>query len=78
VFVAVDCPWQPLIPEATADTSVMRLHGRNIKGWQAQMRGNQPSVAEKYDYLSAPIGAARARTGTSGRIAVWPPVRRLG
>src|SRR5205809_332678 len=54
VYVAVDCPWQPLIPEASADTAVMRLHGRNIKGWQAQMRGKQPSVAEKYDYLYSP------------------------
>jgi uncharacterized protein YecE (DUF72 family) len=54
VYVAVDCPWQPLIPEATADTAVMRLHGRNITGWQAQMRGKQPSVAEKYDYLYSP------------------------
>jgi uncharacterized protein YecE (DUF72 family) len=54
VYVAVDCPWQPLIPEATADTAVMRLHGRNLKGWQAQMRGKQPSVAEKYDYLCSP------------------------
>lgn len=54
VYVAVDCPWQPLIPEATADAAVMRLHGRNVKGWQAQMRGKQPSVAEKYDYLYPP------------------------
>ena len=54
VYVAVDCPWQPLVPEASADTAVMRLHGQNIKGWQAQMRGKQPSVAEKYDYLYSP------------------------
>jgi uncharacterized protein YecE (DUF72 family) len=53
-YVAVDCPWQPLIPEATADTAVMRFHGRNVTGWQAQMRGKRPSVAEKYDYLYPP------------------------
>jgi uncharacterized protein YecE (DUF72 family) len=50
-FVAIDAPWQPLIPEATTDVAVVRLHGRNVKGWAAQMRGRQPSVAEKYDYL---------------------------
>jgi uncharacterized protein YecE (DUF72 family) len=50
-FVAIDAPWQALIPEATADVAVLRLHGRNLEGWHAQMRGRRPSVAEKYDYL---------------------------
>jgi len=56
VYVAVDCPWQPLVPEVTADTAVMRFHGRNVQGWRAQMHGKQPSVAEKYDYLYPPGG----------------------
>jgi len=51
IYVAVDCPWQPLIPAATTDWAVLRLHGQNVKGWEAQRKGKQPSVAEKYDYL---------------------------
>ena len=51
IYVAVDCPWQPLIPAATTDWAVLRFHGRNVAGWEAQMKGKQPSVAEKYDYL---------------------------
>ena len=54
IYVAVDCPWQPLIPAATADRAVFRFHGRNLRGWEAQMRGQQPSVAEKYDTLYRP------------------------
>src|SRR5262245_35725409 len=54
IYVAVDCPWQPLVATATADAAVMRLHGRNVQGWRAQMRGKHPSVAEKYDYLYPP------------------------
>jgi uncharacterized protein YecE (DUF72 family) len=53
-YVAVDCPWQPLIATATTDSAVMRLHGRNVEGWRAQTRGQHPSVAEKYDYLYRP------------------------
>ncbi|MFQ5521606.1 MAG: DUF72 domain-containing protein, partial [Candidatus Methylomirabilia bacterium] len=54
IFVGVDCPWQPLIPAATAEWVVLRFHGRNIVGWQAQVKGKQPSVAEKYDYCYTP------------------------
>lgn len=36
--VAVDCPWQPFIPAATTDWAVLRFHGRNAAGWEAQMR----------------------------------------
>ena len=54
-YVAVDCPWQPLIPAATTnEVAVFRFHGRNVKGWEAQMKGEQPTVAEKYDYCYAP------------------------
>lgn len=53
--VAVDCPWEPLIPAATTgDLAVLRFHGRNVKGWEAQQKGRQPSVAEKYDYCYPP------------------------
>lgn len=51
IYVAVDCPWQPLIPVATVGRAVFRLHGRNVLGWESQMKGRHPSVAEKYDYL---------------------------
>jgi uncharacterized protein YecE (DUF72 family) len=29
----------------------LRLHGRNAAGFLKQLRGESPSVAEKYDYL---------------------------
>jgi uncharacterized protein YecE (DUF72 family) len=29
----------------------LRLHGRNAEGWQRQLRGEEPTVREKYDYL---------------------------
>jgi len=54
IYVAVDCPWQPFVPEATADWAVVRVHGRNVQGWQAQRRGEQPTVQEKYDYCYTP------------------------
>ena len=50
LFVAVDSPWQPLVPAATGDWAILRLHGRNERGWKAQMKGLRPTVAEKYDY----------------------------
>lgn len=54
IYVALDCPWQPLVPAVTAEWSVLRFHGRNVQGWQAQRRGEQPTVQEKYDYLYTP------------------------
>jgi uncharacterized protein YecE (DUF72 family) len=30
---------------------VLRLHGRNLRGWLEQRAGREPTVAEKYDYL---------------------------
>lgn len=49
--VAVDAPWMPRIMEPTSSIFVIRCHGMNIDGWQAQLRGEEPTVAEKYDYL---------------------------
>jgi uncharacterized protein YecE (DUF72 family) len=33
---------------------VARLHGRNVDGWLRQLRGEEPTVQEKYDYLYTP------------------------
>jgi uncharacterized protein YecE (DUF72 family) len=77
VFVAVDAPWQPLIPAVTtAGWASLRLHGRNARGWLAQLAGKEPSVAEKYDYLYGPDELAalgrqvRALAGHARRVAV--------
>jgi uncharacterized protein YecE (DUF72 family) len=53
--VAVDAPRAPnavpRVPVVTAPTAILRLHGRNGDGWLRQLRGEEPSVREKYDYL---------------------------
>jgi len=53
--VIVDAPPSghaiPRVTTATAPTAVIRLHGRNADGWLRQLRGEEPSVREKYDYL---------------------------
>jgi uncharacterized protein YecE (DUF72 family) len=53
--VVVDAPSAghavPRVTTATAPTAVFRLHGRNAEGWLRQLRGEEPSVREKYDYL---------------------------
>jgi uncharacterized protein YecE (DUF72 family) len=41
----------PYVPEVTAPTAIFRLHGRNAEGWLRQLRGEEPAVREKYDYL---------------------------
>ncbi|MGH7313139.1 MAG: DUF72 domain-containing protein, partial [Candidatus Rokuibacteriota bacterium] len=41
----------PRLTAATAPTAVVRLHGRNVEGWLRQLRGEGPTVQEKYDYL---------------------------
>jgi len=55
--VIVDAPAVPnAVPRvvaATAPTAIVRLHGRHGEGWLAQLRGEGPSVREKYDYLYA-------------------------
>jgi uncharacterized protein YecE (DUF72 family) len=41
----------PHVTAVTAPTAVVRLHGRNTEGWLRQLRGEEPAVREKYDYL---------------------------
>ena len=41
----------PHVTAVTAPTAVLRLHGRNAEGFRRQLRGDEPSVREKYDYL---------------------------
>lgn len=54
-YVSVDAPRTPAgIPSLvalTAPVAVLRLHGRNAAGFMKQLRGQSPSVAEKYGYL---------------------------
>jgi uncharacterized protein YecE (DUF72 family) len=53
--VVVDGPTDagavPRVAEVTAPVAVFRLHGRNADGWTRQLRGEEPAVREKYDYL---------------------------
>src|SRR5439155_129016 len=53
--VIVDAPVAagavPRVTAATAPSAVFRLHGRNAEGWLRQLRGEKPTVREKYDYL---------------------------
>ena len=53
--VIVDAPAAghavPRVVARTARTAVFRLHGRNAEGWLRQLRGEEPAVREKYDYL---------------------------
>jgi len=41
----------PHVTAVTARTAVLRLHGRNAEGFVRQLRGEEPAVREKYDYL---------------------------
>jgi uncharacterized protein YecE (DUF72 family) len=41
----------PHVTAVTAPTAILRLHGRNAEGFLRQIRGEEPSVREKYDYL---------------------------
>jgi uncharacterized protein YecE (DUF72 family) len=71
-LVAVDAPWQPLVPAATRpDWAVLRLHGRNVQGWLDQRAGKEPTVAEKYDYLYGP-DELREIADTAGRFHGHP------
>ncbi len=70
-FVCLDSPWQPFVAAATGDWAILRLHGRNVRGWQAQMKGLRPTVAEKYDYDYDPrelAGLAAEATRFDGRV----------
>lgn len=54
-YVSVDAPrTRANVASTVALTSpvgVLRLHGRNTAGFLSQLRGESPSVAEKYGYL---------------------------
>jgi uncharacterized protein YecE (DUF72 family) len=41
----------PHVLAVTAPAAVLRLHGRNAEGFLRQLRGEEPAVREKYDYL---------------------------
>jgi uncharacterized protein YecE (DUF72 family) len=70
--VVVDAPAVagavPRVAAVTAPLAVVRLHGRNAEGWLKQLRGEEPSVREKYDYL---YGEAELR-------ALLPEVDEVG
>jgi uncharacterized protein YecE (DUF72 family) len=78
--VVVDAPATPnAVPRvvaATAATAVLRLHGRHAPGWLAQLRGERPSVREKYDYLyteaelTALVPEVQALAGEAERVIV--------
>jgi uncharacterized protein YecE (DUF72 family) len=78
--VSVDAPPTPnAIPrvvEATTDTAILRLHGRNRAGWLAQLHGEEPAVREKYDYLyglaelAELAGDARALAAKAKRVFI--------
>ncbi len=54
-YVSVDAPRTPAgvpsIVALTAPVAVLRLHGRNVAGYLKQLRGQAPTIAEKYGYL---------------------------
>jgi uncharacterized protein YecE (DUF72 family) len=54
-YVSVDAPRTPgtvdPVVALTSPLAVIRLHGRNREGFMKQLRGQGPSVAEKYGYL---------------------------
>ncbi len=54
-YVSVDAPRTPANVASTvaltSPVAVLRLHGRNTQGFLKQLRGERPSVAEKYGYL---------------------------
>jgi len=41
----------PHVTAVTAPTAIVRLHGRNAGAFLRQLRGQEPTVREKYDYL---------------------------
>jgi len=76
-LVTLDAVWQPWVEAATTpEWSVLRLHGRNLRGWLDQQAGLEPTVAEKYDYLYGPeelgelAGRARRLRQRARRVAV--------
>jgi uncharacterized protein YecE (DUF72 family) len=76
-LVTLDAVWQPWVEAATTpEWAVLRLHGRNLRGWLDQQAGRELTVAEKYDYLYGPeelgelAGRARRLHQRARRVAV--------
>jgi uncharacterized protein YecE (DUF72 family) len=77
-YVSVDAPRTPAnVASAlalTSDIAVIRLHGRNAQGFMKQLRGQAPSVAEKFGYLYPPaeiaeiVARGRSLDGRARRI----------
>jgi uncharacterized protein YecE (DUF72 family) len=77
-YVSVDAPLTPASVDRTvaltAPTAILRLHGRNREGFMKQLRGEGPSVAEKYGYLynreelRAIVARGRALDGQARRV----------
>ncbi|HKX04693.1 MAG TPA: DUF72 domain-containing protein [Methylomirabilota bacterium] len=77
-YVSVDAPLTPASVDRTvaltAPTAILRLHGRNREGFMKQLRGEGPSVAEKYGYLynreelSGIVARGRALDGQAQRV----------
>ncbi|HEY7653305.1 MAG TPA: DUF72 domain-containing protein [Methylomirabilota bacterium] len=78
VYVSVDVPRTPASVATTvaltAPTAVLRLHGRNREGFMKQLRGQAPSVAEKFGYLynreelTGIVARGRALDGQARRV----------
>lgn len=79
-YVTPDCPSSPgtvaRTMALTAPVAVLRLHGRNADGFMRQLRGEAPSVAQKYGYLYSRaelaeiVGRARRLAGHAQRVYV--------
>jgi uncharacterized protein YecE (DUF72 family) len=79
-YVSVDAPRTPSMVASvlalTSPMAVLRLHGRNTRGFLRQLRGEQPTVAEKYGYLygrdelDAIVGRMRRLEGHARRVYV--------
>jgi uncharacterized protein YecE (DUF72 family) len=79
-YVSIDGPriasGVPSVMGLTAETAVLRLHGRNAQGFLKQLRGGNPTVAEKYGYLyerrelEGIVGRLRSLEGRARRVYV--------
>ena len=77
-YVSVDAPRTPASVDTavalTSPTGILRLHGRNREGYMKQLRGQEPSVAEKYGYhyaraeLTEIVARGRALDGQARRV----------
>jgi len=77
-YVSVDAPRTPASVDTTvaltSPIAILRLHGRNREGFMKQLRGQEPSVAEKYGYLykreelAGIVARGRALEGRARRV----------